>query len=59
MPRTLGEAWKLGWRIYVCCHLLDDNPKRGNRNKIVLCDTAAELEMKKSVWTWGKMPLAV
>jgi hypothetical protein len=32
----------------------------GHRNKIVLCDTTAELDMKTLVWTRGEsMPLEV
>jgi hypothetical protein len=37
---------------------LGDNPKTGHRNKIVLCDTTAELDIKTLVWTRGEsMPL--
>jgi hypothetical protein len=54
---TLGEAWKLGWRVRVHCRLYGVNPKDG-RNKIVLCDTTAELDMKTLVRTRGEdLPL--
>ena len=59
MPQTLEEAWKLGWRIRVRCRLMGEPYKHGHRNKIVLCDTTAELDMKTLVWTRGDIPLGL
>jgi Zn finger protein HypA/HybF involved in hydrogenase expression len=51
MPiQTLGEAWKLGWRVRVRCLVTGPAPK--NRDRVsIYCETSAELEMKTLVWT--------
>jgi hypothetical protein len=54
---TLGEAWRLGWRVRVRCLLVGRKPKTRDRNS-VWCDTTTELDMKTLVWTRGEaMPL--
>ncbi len=54
---TLGEAWKLGWRVRVRCLLVGRKPKTRDR-KSIWCDTTTELDMKTLVWTRGEaMPL--
>lgn len=54
---TLGEAWRLGWRVRVRCLLIGRKPKSRDRTT-VWCDTTTELDMKTLVWTRGeKMPL--
>jgi hypothetical protein len=57
MVKTLGEAWKLGWRIHAKCLVIGPKPKARERTAIY-CDTIAELDMKTLVWTRGEhMPL--
>jgi hypothetical protein len=58
MPvETLGEAWKLGWRVRVRCLVTGRKPKTRDREAI-FCDTSTELDMKTLVWTRGAtMPL--
>jgi hypothetical protein len=41
---TLGEAWKLGWRVHVRCLVIGRKPKTRDREAI-FCDTAADLDM--------------
>jgi hypothetical protein len=54
MPvQTLGEAWKLGWRVRVRCLLTADNPHSRNKRISIECNTSAELDMKSLVWTRG------
>jgi hypothetical protein len=54
MPvQTLGEAWKLGWRVRVRCLLTTDNPHSRNKRISIECNTSAELDMKSLVWTRG------
>jgi hypothetical protein len=54
---TLGEAWKLGWRVRVRCFLVGCKPKTTDRTT-VWCDTSMELDMTTLVWTRGEnMPL--
>src|SRR5258707_13930224 len=54
---TLGEAWRLGWRIRVRCLLVGRKPKTRDRTA-VFCDTTTELDMNTLVWTRGEaMPL--
>ena len=53
---TLGEAWKLGWRIRVRCYVTRWLTR--GRRKGVWCDTSSELDMKTLVWTRGaRLPL--
>src|SRR5687767_6785488 len=49
---TLGEAWKLGWRVRARCYWLGPN-KSGKRSSI-WCDTTVELDMKTLIWTRGE-----
>jgi hypothetical protein len=51
---TLGEAWKLGWRVRVRCLLVGRKPKTRDRTT-VWCDTMTELDMKTLVWTRGEL----
>jgi hypothetical protein len=51
---TLGEAYRLGWRVRVRCLLVGPHHKRGHRAGI-RCDTMAELDMPTLVWTRGEM----
>lgn len=54
---TLGDAWRLGWRIRVRCLVIGRKPKTRDREAI-FCDTTTELDMKTLVWTRGEaMPL--
>jgi hypothetical protein len=54
---TLGEAWKLGWRLRVRSLLVGRKAKTRDR-KTIWCDTTMELDMKTLVWTRGEaMPL--
>jgi hypothetical protein len=51
---TLGEAWKLGWRVRVRC-LVTGQPPKGRHDRVaVYCDPSAELDMKSLVWTRGE-----
>jgi low affinity Fe/Cu permease len=57
-PQTLGEAWKLGWRVRARC--LWGGPGTHSRHKRIAieCDTTIELDMATLVWTRGsKFPL--
>jgi hypothetical protein len=57
-PQTLGEAWKLGWRVRARC--LWGGPDTHSRHKRIAieCDTSIELDMATLVWTRGsKFPL--
>jgi hypothetical protein len=48
----------LNMKTAVPCRVLGEHYKSGDRNKIVLCDTTAELDMKPLIWTRGEpMPL--
>jgi hypothetical protein len=51
--RTLGEAWKLGWRVRVRCLLIGPHHKPGHRDG-VRCDTTAQLDMLTLIWTRGE-----
>ena len=55
MPvHTLGEAWKLGWRVRVRCLLAVENPNSRNKRYTVECNTSADLDLKTLVWTRGQ-----
>jgi hypothetical protein len=55
---TLGEAWKLGWRVRVWCFWRGEPYKPGHRHRPILCGTTAELDVKTLIWTRGEhMPL--
>jgi hypothetical protein len=49
---TLGQAWKLGWRVRVRC--LWFGPAKRNERSIPWCSTSADLDMKTLVWTRGE-----
>jgi hypothetical protein len=51
---TLGEAWKLGWRVRVRCLWLAPAAKSSPGRLRVQCETPAELDMKSVVWTRGE-----
>jgi len=54
---SLGEAWKLDWRVRDRRLLIGPKPKSRDRTT-VWCDTTAELDMKTLVCTRGeRMPL--
>src|SRR5256885_16437170 len=54
---TLGEAWKLGWRLKAHCYIVGRKAKTVDRTT-VWCDTTTELDLKTLVWTRGeKFPL--
>lgn len=53
MVRTVGEAWKLGWRLTVHCYWRGQHHKPGHRNDTVYCDTKTELDLRTLVWTRG------
>jgi hypothetical protein len=52
-PQTLGEAWKLGWRVRARC--LWGGPDTHSRHKRIAieCDTSIALDMATLVWTRG------
>ena len=52
--QTIGEAWKLGWRVGVRCLLAADSPHSCNKRITIECNTSAELDMKTLVWTRGE-----
>jgi predicted RNA-binding Zn-ribbon protein involved in translation (DUF1610 family) len=55
---TLGEAWRLGWRVRVRCLLATTNGHTHQRRYTIECNTSAELDMKTLVWTRGdRFPL--
>jgi DNA-directed RNA polymerase subunit RPC12/RpoP len=49
---TLGEAWKLGWRVRVRCLWGTADPQ--SRRRTIDCNTTADLDMKTLVWTRGE-----
>jgi hypothetical protein len=51
--QTLGEAWRLGWRLTVRCIWGVDNPHSRSKRRTIECDTIAELDLKTLVWTRG------
>ena len=54
MPvQTLGDAWKLGWRIRVRCLWGTDDPHSRHGRRTIECDTSADLDLKSLVWTRG------
>lgn len=54
--QTLGEAWKLGWRVRARCYWT--GPNKSGRRQMPYCDTTVELDMVTLVWTRGEnMPL--
>ena len=51
--RTIGEAWKLGWRLTARCLWGTEDPHSRSKRRTIECDTSAELDMKTLVWTRG------
>jgi hypothetical protein len=49
---TLGQAFKMGWRLKVRCHWFGPQ-KRSDRVR-PWCDTRAELDLKTLLWTRGE-----
>jgi DNA-directed RNA polymerase subunit RPC12/RpoP len=49
---TLGEAWKLGWRVRVRCLWGTADPHSHRRS--IECNTTADLDMHTLVWTRGE-----
>jgi hypothetical protein len=51
---TLGEAWKLGWRVRARCLWLAPGAKSSPGRLQIQCETTADLDMKTLVWTRGE-----
>jgi hypothetical protein len=51
--QTIGEAWKLGWRITARCIWGVEDPRSRSKRRTIECDTIAELDLKTLVWTRG------
>jgi len=50
MPvQTLGDAWKLGWRITARCIWGVEDPHSRSKRRTIECDTTAELDLKTLV----------
>ena len=49
---TLGEVWKLGWRVRARCYWT--GPTKSGRRQTPYCDTTVELDMTTLVWTRGE-----
>jgi hypothetical protein len=49
--QTLGEAWKLGWRVRAHCYWL--GPNKSGKRMVPWCDTRIELDMATLIWTRG------
>ena len=57
---TLGQAWKLGWRIRVRCLWGTADPHVRHGRGSVECNTTADLDLHTLVWTRGEaFPLNV
>src|SRR6202035_3195933 len=55
---TLGEAWKLGWRVRARCLWGGPDPHSRHNRISIECDTTVRLDMETLVWTRGhKFPL--
>ena len=52
---TLGEAYRLGWRVRVRCIWSAPGRKSSPGRVQIQCDTTTELDMKTLVWTRGEM----
>jgi hypothetical protein len=53
--RTIGEVWKLGWRVTARCIWSAPGRKTKEGRTQIQCDTTTELDMKTLVWTRGDM----
>lgn len=51
---TLGDAWKLGWRVRARCLVIGPAPKSRHPRFAAYCDTTTELDLKTLVWTRGE-----
>jgi hypothetical protein len=51
--QTLGEAWKLGWRIRARCFWTA--PNKNGKRIVPWCDTTVQLDMVTLIWTRGEM----
>jgi DNA-directed RNA polymerase subunit RPC12/RpoP len=51
---TLGQAWRLGWRLRARCFWLAPGAKSARGRQQVQCETSTELDMKTLVWTRGE-----
>jgi hypothetical protein len=51
---TLGEAFRLGWRVKAHCLQVGPMAKSGHGRQTVICEVVAELDMKTLLWTRGE-----
>ena len=51
--KTLGEAWRLGWRVKARCFWT--GPNKSGRRQLPWCDTTVELDMVTLVWTRARI----
>jgi hypothetical protein len=59
MIETLGEAYRLGWRLTARCVWSAPGRKTKPGRAQIQCDTVDELDMKTVVWTRGeRFPLS-
>jgi hypothetical protein len=52
---TLGQAWKLGWRLRARCLWLAPGAKTKEGRMQIQCETTTELDLKTLVWTRGEL----
>jgi hypothetical protein len=52
--KTLGEAWKLGWRVRARCVVATTAGHTHQKRYTLVCETSADLDMKSLVWTRGE-----
>src|ERR1700731_4206166 len=50
---TLGEAWKLGWRVRARCLWGGPDPHSRHNRISIECDTTVRVDMETLVWTRG------
>ena len=51
---TLGEAWRLGWRVKAHCLQVGPMAKSGHGRRTVICEVTVDLDMLTLVWTRGE-----
>ena len=51
--KTIGEAWRLGWKVRARC-VSADGGSTHQRRHIIMCATSSELDLKSLVWTRGE-----
>jgi hypothetical protein len=57
---TLGQAWRLRWRVKAGCLRFAPAPKSRHDRKLVACDTAVERDTATLVWTRGdRLPTVI